>query len=1391
VTIPKRGNPEKISTPIELSIETEPIFLAQGQTIIKGGTWYEYKGKNYIITKDGRSIYSEDGLNRPSELAEIVIKDGTKIEQPISTTQSEIEKKTKEISDLEERLKEPLLRPVIFEDDYSPSQLRDLKETWAKQDEEERIIIRKEIAQKQAELKELEQQPILGVQPQADNTALDEFFERVARFVVTSDIEIKPITLVKQFNLGYNRATKIINQLEAAGIVEANTDDKPRKLMIQSEAELDSILENIKKPTTQSGSNPALSDVESTAKALRENEEKGGKPIPTTLIPKQEFEVLNNGNRGLNDIIAETYHKAKAKPENTRTEQEQELIKAVESALTGEAEKILEQQPISTTQSEIDTKKAEIEKEKASITNSEFTELKRLAKFFLENPKEPTVSESVVTRYPALFKALTDIERRKKQSLSEKEWSTGPVKGAYLRQESDGRWSSMYFKPSTTGVDGEGVYRNTKEEVIAELEKMYNAELAALQSVSTGGKANVVKVYHHTNVALQDFNFGSFQRGNQQISQFGDGLNASSTTTPFLIQRYGNPIEGEINDSDFVVIDANKSEKELYEELKAKGYKFNNPARGSYIGNNPAKEYDGAEKANVQPAIISLFNDFQKSNPQVKGVKVINHIIGGQKVDSFYVIYDAKSFYGPGSLSKTQPISTNQSEDLNYSTLLLKFKTDGLALGVSTSDMKEALNLAAETGQISLNHFTQFNVSAEDSAKLVTLLKDILAAKEVLVKLADDTIENAQEHANPVPSEEEETEDIFDFVEDNSLEVNLSDAPIPVKKSTGGVEGMKQEYPATSGAHRSTLFFEQRNKSGKIERRGIPVADDTTIFTVLDSSKLLPGTKVQIEIDFEYKGDMVLPDTQVSKTPKAVPQQTISAKDLLENLNSFPLEGTEEFEKLVQELPLKITLNGKTVQWLHLPKWILSKDPNTSGTGSEDYRNVVDSKIDPKTGEYIIEPGNALREAAYLASIRRSILKLLAAGETVEVEVSSKGEGILLPASEEYSAVNLKETRIQGGEKKNVAVPIAISTDTGLKGLENTPQISTQINPEYDIEPGRIVALIPMADGSRVPVSLKGKRLSELPNTVHTFHRALELFLGPLNAPEVETIESSTGFDIRDREGIRNYMAQYFTYFTSPTALRTGINLVLSNKTISVVTVTDAGTYETILELDPATQKLTRESTSALSKLLETRYRAVAFSNKDRNLVGLNDSSSSQFSYPQYSPETGWAVKNYPSYNDFLLKDLTSPVMPLNAADRGVEYTKEQGAEYPGKYYFYAVNPVTQYDFSPVLGRAKLGVNEALIPVGTATEVSESAQANKSAEKSFEEIMGIEDKAIPISSVGTQNTGIVNLDNLTELYNFTPQSDRNDLTPVEVLTRLRQLNVSHIPPGYNPFKRCT
>jgi hypothetical protein len=147
-------------------------------------------------------------------------------------------------------------------------------------------------------------------------------------------------------------------------------------------------------------------------------------------------------------------------------------------------------------------------------------------------------------------------------------------------------------------------------------------------------------MYHHTNVDTKDFNFNNFQRGNKQVSQFGDGLNASSNTTSFLVSRYGKPIQGEVNDADFVKIDASKTEKEVYEELKKQGYIFSEV----HDTNDVLSEVPGAA--------MELFTDFQKSNPNVKGVRVSNHIIGNTKVAPFYVIYDAKSFYGQGALSK-------------------------------------------------------------------------------------------------------------------------------------------------------------------------------------------------------------------------------------------------------------------------------------------------------------------------------------------------------------------------------------------------------------------------------------------------------------------------------------------------------------------------------------------------------------------------------------------------------------------------------------------------------------------------------------------------------------------------------------------------------------------
>ncbi|HNB81420.1 MAG TPA: FtsK/SpoIIIE domain-containing protein, partial [Chitinophagaceae bacterium] len=74
---------------------------------------------------------------------------------------------------------------------------------------------------------------------------VDQMFEQCARLVVSSGSGSTSM-LQRRFNLGYNRAGRIMDQLEAAGIVTAGTGGKPRDLLVHTETELDLILSEIR-----------------------------------------------------------------------------------------------------------------------------------------------------------------------------------------------------------------------------------------------------------------------------------------------------------------------------------------------------------------------------------------------------------------------------------------------------------------------------------------------------------------------------------------------------------------------------------------------------------------------------------------------------------------------------------------------------------------------------------------------------------------------------------------------------------------------------------------------------------------------------------------------------------------------------------------------------------------------------------------------------------------------------------------------------------------------------------------------------------------------------------------------------------------------------------------
>jgi S-DNA-T family DNA segregation ATPase FtsK/SpoIIIE len=73
---------------------------------------------------------------------------------------------------------------------------------------------------------------------------VDNMFAECARMVISTNSGSTSM-LQRRFNLGYNRAGRIMDQMEAAGIVGSSTGGKPRELLVHSEMELEEILKVI------------------------------------------------------------------------------------------------------------------------------------------------------------------------------------------------------------------------------------------------------------------------------------------------------------------------------------------------------------------------------------------------------------------------------------------------------------------------------------------------------------------------------------------------------------------------------------------------------------------------------------------------------------------------------------------------------------------------------------------------------------------------------------------------------------------------------------------------------------------------------------------------------------------------------------------------------------------------------------------------------------------------------------------------------------------------------------------------------------------------------------------------------------------------------------------
>lgn len=77
-----------------------------------------------------------------------------------------------------------------------------------------------------------------------DMTKRDPMFEEAARLMVAQQVG-STSNIQRKFSIGYNRAGRIMDQLEVAGIVGSSEGSKARQVLVQTEYELEQILRNL------------------------------------------------------------------------------------------------------------------------------------------------------------------------------------------------------------------------------------------------------------------------------------------------------------------------------------------------------------------------------------------------------------------------------------------------------------------------------------------------------------------------------------------------------------------------------------------------------------------------------------------------------------------------------------------------------------------------------------------------------------------------------------------------------------------------------------------------------------------------------------------------------------------------------------------------------------------------------------------------------------------------------------------------------------------------------------------------------------------------------------------------------------------------------------------
>lgn len=667
--------------------------------------------------------------------------------------------------------------------------------------------------------------------------------------------------------------------------------------------------------------------------------------------------------------------------------------------------------------------------------------------------------------------------------------------------------------------------------------------------------------------------------------------------------------------------------------------------------------------------------------------------------------------------------------------------------------------------------------------RIMQLMKEMLLEEKVVFEEIDGTIEEAEQVLESSLPTEESVETAEGEPSIYGVLSNLEGTTLPDLETGESWAGAKQKNAENSAASLSTLYSVQKKGDTNL-KISTQFLNDKVSLQVLLPTGLLPGTKLRLVVDEDYDGTINsgdAPSQRVGNTKQKASKFSDFIKDGKVEMNRVNEDTKGRLENF-ENVPIKIVDDkGRTVAYVHRVDWVLEKVEGTT----EQYRNVVDEWTE---GDQLIT-GNALRTASALTALRRAIVEQYNLGnkEGLETVVENKGPGQLVFLSNfQRASAHIKGPNVQLAHVKDANT---------LQGT-NLTKINTQ-GKDWSGWENRLVALLPMANGTHSPVPLVGTLLADSPDltkigkgneTWQTMARAIELHVSPIQE-EIDEVKKVTGFDLSTSNGFRDFMVQYYTYFTPAKNFlesnKEGIIIdtlgtIAGEPTIRIIERTPLGLKETPLRLENG--QLNRASKQALATLLSTRYKSPAFTKG--KVKGLNNTES--FNYSVYL-DGKWSHKSAANYNQYILSHLTTNVTfakDKNDNTYSLKYTDNAGRERTE--YIYGVNPIISFNQSMVLDqnkRAAVNLEDGEIGIAPPVEdfVVEGLVLNP---------WEARDQLEPVPSVGSTNKPVISLQSLETLFTFTPLEDRNGKSPQEMLDYYRSINVTHLQENYNPFKKC-